>query len=70
MRDHSFGCACMSHAERAWRRPEHWTRAEVHYLETWYGRIPDEKLAARLGRTVTGIILKKRRLNRRKGVAA
>lgn len=62
MRDHAFGCTCQRHVARPWNRPEHWSAEEVATLESWYGRISDEKLAAKLGRSVTAIILKKKRL--------
>jgi hypothetical protein len=66
MRDHAFGCACRSHAPGAWDRPEHWTTADVMYLEGAFGRIRDETIARKLGRTVVGIRLKAKRLGLRK----
>lgn len=62
MADHSFGCACARHVARDWNRPEHWTKADVAYLETRFGRITDEAIARKLGRTVVAIRLKAKRL--------
>lgn len=66
MRDHAFGCSCRGHVARPWDRPEHWSMADVAYLEGAFGRVTDEKMAARLGRTVVGIRLKAKRLGLRK----
>lgn len=66
---HAFGCSCRHHVDRPWRRPEHWTRAEVDLLETWFGRWADETLARRLGRSVVGIRLKAKRLGLHKRAA-
>jgi hypothetical protein len=38
--------------------PRNWTRAQVDLLEDQYGRIPNERLAARLGRSVWAMRLK------------
>lgn len=38
--------------------PRNWTREQVELLEDQYGRIPNEVLAKRLGRTVWGMRLK------------
>jgi helix-turn-helix protein len=62
MRDHAYGCACKRHVDRPWRRPEHWTRAEVEFLESWRGRRPDAWIAEQLGRSELGVFLKARRL--------
>jgi hypothetical protein len=66
-RKHALGhCTCASHAGRAWNRPEHWRADEVDYLERWFGIKPDGVIASRLGRSVTGMRLKARRLGLRK----
>lgn len=51
---------------RPWNRPEHWSAAEVDYLERWFGRKTDAALARKLGRTVVGLRLKAKRLGLRK----
>jgi hypothetical protein len=62
-RPHPLGsCDCRSHADRPWRRPEHWSAAEVAHLESRFGLAPDATIARRLGRTVTGVRLKAKRL--------
>lgn len=66
MRSHLFGCTCQSHVARPWRRPEHWSSADVAYLERWYGLRTDEAIARRLGRSLTGLRLKAKRLRIRK----
>lgn len=66
MRDHAFGCTCRLHTGRPWRRPEHWTPAELAYLERWYGSVDDERIAARLGRSVCGIRIRAKRAGIRK----
>ena len=66
MRDHLFGCACEKHVGRPWNRPEHWSKAEVAYLERHYGMMTDEAIAKKLGRTVWGVRLKAKRLDIRK----
>lgn len=66
MRDHLFGCACRTHVDRPWNRPEHWRHDEVQYLEAWFGKRSDELIARALGRTVVGIRLKAKRLGLRK----
>lgn len=64
---HPLGhCTCVSHVDRPWNRPEHWTADEVTYLEAQFGRASDEAIARHLGRTVVGIRLKARRLGLRK----
>lgn len=62
MASHELGCSCRHHLARPWCRPEHWTRAEVAYLEAKFGAVPDQTLARKLGRTVVGIRLKAKRL--------
>lgn len=64
--DHEFGCGCASHVARPWNRPEHWSKADVAYLEARFGRVTDESIAARLGRTAVGVRLKAKRLGLRK----
>lgn len=59
-------CTCATHVPRPWNRAEHWTAAEVEYLETWYGRRTDALIAKKLGRSVEGLHLKARRLGLRK----
>lgn len=63
-------CTCVTHSDRAWNRPEHWTAAEVEYLESRFGQYSDEAIAARLSRTVVGIRLKAKRLGLHKRQAA
>ena len=55
-------CTCVSHVDRPWDRSEHWTAAEVEYLEARFGRNTDAAIARHLGRTVVGIRLKAKRL--------
>ncbi len=70
-RPHPLGsCNCRTHATRPWRRPEHWTAAEVAYLEGRFGRVTDEALARHLGRSIVGVRLKARRLGLHKRDAA
>ena len=64
--DHSFGCTCARHRAGAWDRSEHWSRRDVLYLEGAFGRVRDETIAKKLGRTVVGIRLKAKRLGLRK----
>ena len=60
---HAHGhCTCASHSARPWDRPEHWTAAEVAYLEGSYGRRPDAAIARHLGRSALGVRLKAKRL--------
>ena len=66
MRDHAFGCACEHHVGRPWNRPEHWSTTEVTTLENLYGKISDEALAKRLGRSIVGIGLRAKRAGIRK----
>lgn len=71
--DHAFGCTCARHAGRPWRRPEHWTRDEVAYLEGRFGSQSDAAIAKHLGRSVLGVRLKAKRLGLHKrdaGVSA
>jgi hypothetical protein len=65
---HGF-CTCATHVDRPWDRSEHWTAAEVDYLDSSYGRISDRAIAKRLGRSVTGIRLKAKRLHLHKRAA-
>lgn len=60
--DHAFGCQCRHHVDRPWNRPEHWTKAEVEYLERSFGLVSDRTLSRHLGRTIVGIRLKAKRL--------
>jgi hypothetical protein len=66
LRDHAFGCTCRRHKVGAWDRSEHWSRADVTYLEASFGRVRDETIAKKLGRTVVGMRLKAKRLGLRK----
>lgn len=66
MLDHAFGCRCRRHVDRAWNRPEHWTAAEIAYLEAGFGLRSDAAIAKRLGRSVVGLRLKAKRLGLRK----
>lgn len=67
MQPHGLGfCVCRSHSVRQWNRPEHWTQAEVVYLEARFGLSSDEALARHLGRSVAGLRLKAKRLGLRK----
>lgn len=66
MRDHAFGCSCRSHVARRWNRSEHWSTAEVDYLETWFGRRSDESIARSLGRSVLAVRLRAKRAGIRK----
>lgn len=61
-KQHPFGCTCKTHVDRPWRRSEHWTRADVEYLERWFGLVSDAHLSKRLGRSIVGIRLKAKRL--------
>lgn len=63
---HDFGCQCRTHIDRPWTRSEHWTKAEVSYLEARFGHIADATIARKLGRSVLGIRLKAKRLGLRK----
>lgn len=62
MARHPWGCTCRSHVDRPWNRSEHWSPDEVETLDRLYGSMPDGKLALRMGRSVTGIRLKAKRL--------
>jgi hypothetical protein len=60
---HPLGyCTCLTHIARPWNRPEHWTAAEVGYLEAYFGRIDDLALRRHLNRSIVGIRLKAKRL--------
>lgn len=61
-RKHPFGCTCQTHVDRPWNRAEHWTVAEVAYLESRWGLVPDDVIVRRLGRSIVGIRLKAKRL--------
>lgn len=69
-RRHPHGCDCRTHAARPWRRPEHWSRADVQELERRFGLVADEVLARRFGRTVVAVRLKAKRLGLRKRAQA
>lgn len=67
MRDHTFGCSCQrSVVGRPWHRPAHWKSSEIAYLESALGVVSDQKIAKHLGRTVTGIRIKAKRLGLRR----
>lgn len=51
-RKHPWGCTCQSHVDRPWDRPEHWSKAEVNYLDRSYGLVSDVSIARRLGQRV------------------
>lgn len=61
-----WACICRTHVARPWNRPEHWTAAEVEYLEARFGGVSDKAIATHLGRSVVGLRLKARRLGLRK----
>jgi hypothetical protein len=63
---HPLGFCTCKHVLPSWRRPRHWSAEEVSYLEEWYGRMSDDRLAEKLGRPVLGIRLKAKRLRIRK----
>lgn len=64
---HPLGqCTCRTHVARPWNRPEHWTAAEVSYLEGRFGFVSDEVLTKHLHRSIVGIRLKAKRLGLRK----
>ena len=64
---HPLGsCTCRTHVARPWNRPEHWTAADVAYLEGHFGHANDVAIAAHLGRSVLGVRLKAKRLGLRK----
>lgn len=69
-RRHPFGCTCRTHVDRPWNRPEHWTKAEVEYLERSFGLVTDRQLQRHLGRSIVGIRLKAKRLGLHKRSAA
>lgn len=59
-------CTCRTHVDRPWNRSEHWSAAEVAYLEQWFGMKSDEDIARKLKRSVLGIRLKAKRLGLKK----
>src|SRR5207237_8675197 len=63
---HPLGFCTCKKVLPVWRRSRHWSAQEVSYLEEWYGRMPDERLAEKLGRPVLGIRLKAKRIRPRK----
>jgi hypothetical protein len=63
---HDFGCTCKSHLPRPWNRPEHWSQADVDFLEQWFGRRTDESIARSLNRSELGLRLKAKRMGLRK----
>jgi len=63
---HPLGfCNCRK-VKPIWNRSRHWTAKEVSYLEQYFGRVADERMAHHLGRPVWGIRLKAKRLGIRK----
>ena len=68
-RRHAFGCTCQTHVPRPWNKPEHWSVAEVAYLERSYGLLTDEQMVRHLGRSIVGIKLKAKRMGLRKRAA-
>jgi hypothetical protein len=66
-KSHALGvCSCASHVDRPWNRSEHWTAADVDYLESRFGLQSDVAIARHLNRSVVGIRLKAKRLGLRK----
>ncbi len=63
---HPLGFCTCKKVLPVWNRSRHWSADEVSYLEEWYGRMPDDRLAEKLGRPVLGIRLKAKRLRLRK----
>ena len=63
---HPLGFCTCKKVLPVWQRSRHWSAQEVSYLEEWYGRMPDDRLAEKLGRPVIGIRLKAKRLRVRK----
>lgn len=68
-RKHPWGCTCRTHLDRAWRRSEHWTRADVEFLDRTYGHRTDDAIARHLKRTALAIHLKAKRLGLHKRTA-
>lgn len=63
---HPLGfCTCRK-VLPVWNRSRHWSAQEVSYLEEWYGRMSDDRVAEKLNRPVLGIRLKAKRLRLRK----
>ena len=65
-KSHPLGFCICTHLSPDWNRPTHWTAQEVSYLEQWYGRMPDERLAKHLNRPILGVRLNAKRLGIRK----
>jgi hypothetical protein len=65
-KSHPLGFCTCKHAADHWDRPRHCTNEEVTYLEQYFGRLPDERIAKHLGRTVVGVRLKAKPLRIRK----
>jgi len=63
---HVYGFCICKHVAPHWNRPRHWTEEEVTYLEQSFGRVPDDRIAKHLGRSVLGVRLKAKRLVIRK----
>ena len=63
---HPLGFCTCKNVMPFWNRSRHWSVDEVSYLEEWYGRMADDRLAEKLGRPVLGIRLKAKRLRLRK----
>ncbi len=63
---HPLGFCVCQHVQPVWQRSRHWSASEVSYLEEWYGRMTDERLAEKLGRPLLGVRLKAKRLRLRK----
>jgi hypothetical protein len=68
-RRHPWGCTCRTHVDRAWRRSEHWSQADVEFLDRTYGHRTDEALGRHLKRTALAVHLKARRLGLHKRTA-
>lgn len=67
---HPWGCTCKTHVGRPWDRSEHWSPADVDYLDGRFGLTSDEAIAKALGRTVVALRLKAKRLGLHKRNAA
>lgn len=68
-RKHPYGCTCRTHVDRPWNRSEHWSQADVEYLDRWYGHHANAAIARRLNRTAVAIHLKAKRLGLHKRTA-
>jgi hypothetical protein len=68
-RKHPWGCTCRTHVDRAWRRSEHWSQADVEFFDRTYGRRTDAAIARHLKRTTVAVRLKAKRLGLHKRTA-